>query len=284
MSLFGKIVHAAGHVVHTIEHTAGNAVHSVEHTAGHAVQTIEHTAGHVVHAIGKDAEGGVHLLEGAAKAAVGLAEDVGKGAFGVIQGAWGLVAFRPLRGSEVRLAQKVFGSSIPLHKVWICSLSGAGGRPFTVPGFMLMTFSSKIPGLGPVLFVAGVFARVSDKYIIFAGPAAYRDGINWFRGSKKTPGQRLIHELTHVWQGHHHTFAWAYVFNSLANQCSCCVQNQSTNRAYFYTPGLKWKDYAAEKQASLVEDWFVNTRNGGKDTAREPYIIKNIRAGQPLAA
>ena len=166
---------------------------------------IGHAVGDIVHDVEKLGEGGLHFLEGAGKAVLGTAEDIAKGAFGVVKAAVGLIAFRPLRAKEVALAQRVFGSSIQLDRVLICSLSGFGGRPFTVPGAEVALIATYIPGIGGLVFVAALLAHATDKYIIFAGRDAYKDGINW--DSKKTPGARLIHELTHVWQGNYHIFA-----------------------------------------------------------------------------
>ena len=91
----------------------------------------------------------------------------------------------------------------------------------------------------PIAKVVGGVGEVmvSGGTIILGGPVAYNGAVNWMRRDKDIPGQNLIHELTRVWQGKRNVFGWTYVFSSIANQCSCCVQNQSTDRAYWYVAG-----------------------------------------------
>jgi hypothetical protein len=211
-----------------------------------------------------------------------LIEDAAAFLRGLIPGAIGI---RPLRGSEKTLANKVFNDKVPLDRVRIVSVYGYGARPFTIPGSMLATLGWRVPAIGPLLAWTSILSGLTNTYLIFFGDDGYRDAINHQMGSvakgnvKSFPGQTLIHELTHVWQGHYHRFAWSYVLNSLWNQCAYCA---SSSTAYDYAPGLQWPDYSAEQQAHIVEDWFVNTMGATQpfaDMARLSYILTNIRAG-----
>jgi hypothetical protein len=144
-------------------------------------------------------------------------------------------SLRELSAAEIKAARGVFGSTIPYSVVAISDDVGGGGRPYTSPaGFC---------------------------YRLHLGPHAYANP------ASNLP--LLIHELTHVWQGHHHFFTWGYVFNSLWHQAI------DGSNAYNYTAGQPWRDYNVEQQAKIVEDWFVN----GQQTS-DPlyqYIRDNIR-------
>jgi hypothetical protein len=212
----------------------------------------------------------------------------------------GVLGMRPLRPSEKAIARRVFGNTIPLDRIRVSSLDGLSGRPFTVPGFMLQSMSWFIPGIGPLLAITSMVRGLTDKYILFLGNDGYDDAINyrlvkngdgtWVMG----PGQNLVHELTHVWQGHNNGFAWGYVVNSVVRQA------QNGTDAYKYRPGAQWNTYDAEPQAHIVEDWFNGTLN---NAVRRPtlagsraltslvdptlflgaYIDCNIRPGLPNA-
>lgn len=197
----------------------------------------------------------------------------------------GAIGIRPLRAHEAALADRVFKGSVQLQRIRIISLYGVGARPFTIPGGMLGTLGWRVPVVGPLLAWTSILSGLSSQYLVFMGDDGYRDAINYQLGSraegtaKTYPGQTLIHELTHVWQGHRHLFAWDYVLSSLWNQCRCGVAGTS---AYTYTPGKQWSEYNPEQQASIVEDWYVATEGAmnltqGSDLL--PYIETNIRPG-----
>lgn len=197
----------------------------------------------------------------------------------------GAIGIRPLRAHEAALADRVFKGSVQLHRIRIVSVYGVGARPFTIPGSMIGTLGWRVPVIGPLLAWTSILSGISNQYLVFMGDDGYRDTINYQLGkvadgtAKTFPGQTLIHELTHVWQGHRHLFAWDYVFSSLWNQCRCGVSGTS---AYKYTPGKQWSEYNPEQQASIVEDWFVFTQgamNLTLGTELLPYIETNIRPG-----
>ncbi|HEY3066538.1 MAG TPA: hypothetical protein VGL09_12145, partial [Methylomirabilota bacterium] len=174
--------------------------------------------------------------------------------------------------------------------VVISSLMGLGDRPFTIPGAMLGTLGWFIPGIGPLLGVAAVVRNLFDKYVLFLGTEGYNDSINYRlkrddKGNWITaPGQTLVHELTHVWQGHNQAFAWGYVANSLWNQC---MVFPNFNAAYDVTEGAQWRTYDVEPQGRLVERWY---RDEGRlpgihypADLKRAYITCNIRPGRPYA-
>jgi hypothetical protein len=113
-----------------------------------------------------------------------------------------------------------------------------------------------------------------------------------FKEDKST----LIHELTHVWQGHHDRGAWDYVAKSLY------VQGKYGEKAYAYDKSnyKDWDTYNVEQQAQIVEDWYGVASAGqqadamirlpdgsldrrhddtldGEDDPRYKYIVENIR-------
>ncbi|HEV7858121.1 MAG TPA: hypothetical protein VGO91_05785 [Pyrinomonadaceae bacterium] len=168
------------------------------------------------------------------------------------------MASRLINQSEITLAQQVFRDQLPYDKIHFASyyLPNNEGVPTT-----LASVSSLVP------------IRSLRSYTIYFGPTVFSDGAD-------VPGTRntLIHELTHVWQGHHSQFAWEYMINSLLAQGHAILKDGNRNRAYDYAPGKPWGDYNVEQQASIVEDWF---RNGMRqDDELFAYITDHIRAGR----
>jgi hypothetical protein len=153
------------------------------------------------------------------------------------------MASRLMNQAEIELARQVFQDQLPYSKIHFAGyyLPNNEGVPTT-----LASVSSLVP------------IRSLRSYTIYFGPTVFSDGAD-------VPGTRntLIHELTHVWQGHHSQFAWEYIINSLIAQGHAI---------------LKEGDYNVEQQASIVEDWF---RNGMRpDDELFTYINDHIRAGR----
>jgi hypothetical protein len=162
--------------------------------------------------------------------------------------------------------------------VVISSLDGLGGRPFTVPGTLLEAFTWAIPGIGPLLAIASAIRGLRNKYVLFLGTDGYNDAINYrvttdgAGHATMAPGQNLIHELTHVWQGYNNAFSWSYVLNSVSNQFT-----QGESAAYGYVLGQQWDTYDAEPQARIVEHWYNISRIGAlwHESARKGTLISN---------
>jgi len=155
---------------------------------------------------------------------------------------------RRLSDPERRQAFRVFGSTIPYDKVALTGTSGIDDRPFTTPNPWPWDWEAWDINFGS--------QEVWDAKIKKYGVKYY-----W---------ETLIHELTHVWQGHNSDFAASYIFNSLWHQAV-------DKDAYAYTVGQAWGDYNVEQQAHLVEEWYAL---GCKESdGRFPYIRDYIRKG-----
>lgn len=168
------------------------------------------------------------------------------------------MASRLINEAERELARQVFQDQLPYDKIHFASyyLPGNQGVPVT-----LASASSLIP------------VRSLRSYTIYFGPDVFRDGGH-------QPGIRnvLIHELTHVWQGHHSLFAWEYMIESMISQGHAIITKGDRNIAYHYKPGHAWDSYNVEQQALIVQHWFANGMK--TDDELYPYIVENIRAGR----
>ncbi len=162
---------------------------------------------------------------------------------------------RHLKDLEIREAKKVFRDTVPYGKVRISNVLGAGGAPYTIP----------IPGL------LGFFSP--SEYWINAGSKGYTSMLS--ADLKST----LIHELTHVWQGHHSHWSAFYLLDSLAHQGAAIVTTGDRDNAYRYKPGADWGSYSTEQQAKIVEDWYVDGMRTSSPLYR--YIINAILGGPP---
>ncbi|MGH9946391.1 MAG: hypothetical protein ACRD6X_04255 [Pyrinomonadaceae bacterium] len=138
---------------------------------------------------------------------------------------------RTMNELERGVAWSVFGYTIPYDRIHLSTGLGAGGRPFTIPD--------------PLRW---------GHYMIYIG-------------SKVTWGL-LIHELSHVWQGHNSELAWGYTLDSLFAQM---VHGKD---AYKYKLGSDWREYNVEQQASIVEDWYLRGRR--KSDPAFGYIRDNL--------
>lgn len=170
------------------------------------------------------------------------------------------MASRLLNQTEIDFARQVFLDQLPYDKIHLASyyLPNNDGVPVT-----LASVSSLIP------------IRSLRHYTIYFGPTVFRDGAT-------TPETRntLIHELTHVWQGHHSLFAWEYMVASMLAQGHAILTEGDRNRAYDFEPGKEWSSYNVEQQANIVENWFRDGMSTSADDKLYPYIVKHIRAGQ----
>lgn len=157
---------------------------------------------------------------------------------------------RRLSPGERQQAVRVFEHTIPYDKIALTGTSGIGDRPFTTPNPWPWDWEAWDINFGT--------QELWDRNIRNFGVKYY-----W---------ETLIHELTHVWQGHNSAFAAGYIFNSLWHQAVDAD-------AYAYTPGQPWGDYNVEQQAHLVEDWYA----GGclQSDVRFPYIRDHIRKRNP---
>jgi hypothetical protein len=165
---------------------------------------------------------------------------------------------RPLNEDEVALARQVFHDHLPYGRIYIANfyLPGNEGVPVT-----MASGAEVIP------------VKSLAEYTIYFGPEVFRDG-----AEKPATRQTFIHELTHVWQGHHSTFSWHYMVNSMLAQGRAIIFHGDRNKAYNFTAGEAWDSYNVEQQANIVECWFA----GGMETDSElyAYIDEHIRRGR----
>ena len=160
------------------------------------------------------------------------------------------MAARALSKAERLEATKVFQTTVPLDKVALTGSLGIGDRPYTLPNPWPWDWESWDINWG------------TDSY--WQQRMAKHGAIDYW--------QTLMHELTHVWQGHNGAFPVGYVFNSVWHQIV-------DSDAYAYTPGQSWGSYNVEQQASIVEDWYANGCR--RDDARFPYIRDHVWRRRP---
>jgi hypothetical protein len=233
----------------------GHLAHDVEHAVGTGVGFVGHEVGTGIHLV-------IHTLEQ-------VAETVGDFA----------LRLRQLHPAEIQVAQSVFQNTIPYDRVLLIPLAGIGGRPFTIPGTLMMTgtaaASALLPGIGTFFLAAELLAGLYDKYVIFIGADGYQDALHHPFDSAGSPGQTLIHELTHVWQGHNGGFAWDYVYHSIKDQC------QLGTSAYNYDVAMHpgWDTLRVESQARVVDHWF--SLGSPQYGTLFSYVRDNIRNTSP---
>jgi hypothetical protein len=170
-----------------------------------------------------------------------------------------LIKQRPMSGWEAQFAAKVFGNSLPpADQIILTNLAGLGGRAFTLPG-------------------------IDGKIYVNLGDA-YGDPLN--DTTLGSPGQLLIHELTHAWQITHRSFTPGLVCEGIVNQTNF----QVGQTVYQYgPPGEVWSAFNLEAQGAIVDQWFaglqtavVPNRGKGLDP-NDPYYVyirDNILTGR----
>src|SRR5215213_3885007 len=106
---------------------------------------------------------------------------------------------RLINEDEVALARQVFADQLPYDKIYLANfyLPGNEGTAVTVA-----SGTEFIP------------VKALTEYTIYFGPEVFCNGAHTPQEIRTT----FIHELTHVWQGYHSTFSWAYMVNSMLSQ------------------------------------------------------------------
>ncbi|MGH9945275.1 MAG: hypothetical protein ACRD9R_23230 [Pyrinomonadaceae bacterium] len=189
-------------------------------------------------------------------------------------------ASRPLTGREEQLARKVFADTLPYERIRVVS--------FYLPG-------NDVPvtlTLSPSRRRAAYKIYWGDREIFERGAEAC--------GEKARA--HLIHELTHVWQGHNaRGAAQGFMLKSFFAQGYHGARDiletrgwlgwaRHRARAYDYAHklGRPWHSLNVEQQAELVAGWFREWQRRGLDDALEPtdderyaYIARHVREGRP---
>jgi hypothetical protein len=168
---------------------------------------------------------------------------------------------RKLSEQERMWVWPVFRDTLPYDHVMIADTLGAGAAQYTF--------------------------REPGRYVLHMGRIAFDEDYDDYHK------EVLVHELTHVWQGHHAVISWAYMVDSMTCQAPPILHALVTrgtplkgarNAAYDYQPGKLFQDYNVEQQAYIVENWYRFQRAG--DTRADDlwiYIRANIQAGKPRA-
>ncbi|MGH6614967.1 peptidoglycan-binding domain-containing protein [Sphingomonas sp.] len=193
---------------------------------------------------------------------------------------------RLLSAQERSLASSVYGTSLPYDRVYISDWK-IGSTAVTLAG-----------------------VNLADGRFIYriCWPQGFLNIMNSL--ALRTT---LIHELCHVWQGHHGVWPTFYMGQSILDQIEEGVRDIIKKREYrrwdehrsgAYTLhgddwGKKWSEFGVEQQASLVESWFLSEPDrrrlkwdfgpgvigGGASPLdpRFPYIRDVIRVGKRQA-
>ncbi len=172
---------------------------------------------------------------------------------------------RPLNDGEIALARTVFGDTLPIDRIIVTDLYNPGSN---ANGFVAREFV--MPGID-----GSILVNMGKNYDHTLEPDVQRN----VRGGYESPGEVLIHELTHAWQIHFSSFVPGLMCKSL------------TNRNYTYDKGqvkarAAWSGFGLEEQASIVNDWFGENLKPGLETPqalndeRFFYVAQHIRLGQ----
>jgi hypothetical protein len=88
--------------------------------------------------------------------------------------------------------------------------------------------------------------------------------------------QTLVHEMTHVWQ--YQTQGTAYISDSIYHQVT------QGKDAYSLTivPGQALRDYGAEQQAMIVENYYLDFPTGFSKNPDVLRMIETIQRARPL--
>jgi hypothetical protein len=163
---------------------------------------------------------------------------------------------RSLTQDEKDLAKKVYETFLPYGEIFIGNKTGFGGAPFTEH-----CYNSD---------------EDAHTYILHMGPIGFTSCSSLAEmGGFGMVKVVFIHELCHVWQGHHSQIKGGFMAKSIYAQLKSIVRTGDRNNAYTYTAGQAWDSYNVEQQANIVEDWFKNGQSKTDDLFR--YIRDNIR-------
>lgn len=167
--------------------------------------------------------------------------------------------YRLLTPNEKLQAVQVFDNTLPWNDIYIADgyLPANNGVPVTV---MTQIERPKYSN------------KFHKDYTIYWGQIVYNNGAD-----SLTYRDTLIHELTHVWQGHNEgQVIFNYMIRSLVSQSWAIATHFDRGKAYNYDTKnyLKWSDYNVEQQANIVEQWFSfdSNNNGGSLSVFDPRL------------
>jgi hypothetical protein len=290
---FHDVGHAIEHAAHDVEHAVSNAAHSFEHSVSrfahqveHGLSNFAHEVEHTVSNAAHDAIRGIrHAIAAGGKILGKIEHGVGSALHYVVGGIAHAVGdliglhMRPLTAHERSILMPIFDHTLPYDRILLTSIAGKDGRAFTVPGSMVLTISALIPVFGPLIALGGLIEHLQDKFLMNVGKTAYMGMIPapYDGAMGEMAGSELVHESTHVWQGHNGAFSWGYVFNSLYYQAKCGSNAYHVDESHLG----QWDNYNVEQQGSIVEHWY--SRGSSQTDRLYPYVRDNIRTGHPGA-
>ena len=237
-----------------------------------AGEAVVNAAGNVVK---EGVDFSVEIVEGFGeilwKGGVAIVDAMGDALKGAVNLIHGTVAFRSLRQSEEKLLREVYNDTVPYNDIAICSIIGLENRPLTLPGSMITSKLFFLPGIGPAMTIYALARRLQEKYLLCLGIEGYNNGLD-MPFDHARGGQTLVHEMMHVWQGRHGSWPWAYVYESVLNQCTASIEGIN---AYDGIAGLQFRQYNVEQQARLIENWYCGA---GTDRRKPGAIVPNAAA------
>jgi hypothetical protein len=170
---------------------------------------------------------------------------------------------RPLTVEEYDWAnEKVFDGTLPRRdRILLTDIIGADGKAFTVPGS-------------------------GDRIYVNMGREAFIDPRTFKQARGMFYGEVFIHELTHAWQIGLTPMQLSLIADALLNK----LREVASEDPYQYgPPGVAYREFNLEQQASIVGDWFCGRQRPGSVQTGVPmdknspyfrYIQQNIRLGQ----
>ncbi|HVZ36190.1 MAG TPA: hypothetical protein VG963_27370, partial [Polyangiaceae bacterium] len=122
-------------------------------------------------------------------------------------GAFGIslpTQWREMSAAEYHIVSPVFGPTLPPRgRILVTNAVGLNRRPFTIPVALLETVGMPLP---PPLAEGAPQGVYRTGYVINVG----------YRYPNLILDQRLlVHEMTHVWQGHNSLLPVSYVIGSV---------------------------------------------------------------------
>jgi hypothetical protein len=148
-----------------------------------------------------------------------------------------MIKIRRLHPFEEDFVKEVFGDSLDFDRIRLTNLVGIKDAPFTVP-----TVDNHI------LVNIGVSGTMFDHPTTTGIPDT----------AMATPGQLLIHELTHAWQILHSPLDRGFVPGWLCQ--GIFEQVIVGGSSYDYgDPGPAFSSFYNEAQAHIVDEWFAGT-------------------------
>jgi len=169
---------------------------------------------------------------------------------------------RPMSDPEKALARQVFGDQLPFDRIVLTDLY----NPSTTPNGTALDREFTFPAID-----GGIWVNLGKNFVDPLGVDVNK------RGSYKTRGQVLIHELVHAWQIAH--------VDLVSLGCDALVDSNYTYGVERVAAGVPFHQFGHEEQAAIIDSWygqFVTKGLTKTEALRDPrfrYVEHNIRVG-----